>query len=102
IDPEPGRPAASNREAPMSPTSQVTPPQEDPAIRHYTYLCIAALLALLFVLVQRRLGFWSFFPVLVGALGLAMRWRTAPVILLLTVASFLLFETILHPRARFE
>jgi len=51
---------------------------------------MGALTLMVMALVMRRLDAWALFPALLGALGLAFRWRAAPVIVLLSVIVLLL------------
>jgi hypothetical protein len=60
-------------------------PQNTPAYRHYLVVCLAALLALLAVLLEKGLGHWSLLPAVLGCLGLAARFRGAPVLVLLSL-----------------
>jgi hypothetical protein len=66
----------------------------------YTALCLAALGVILLALLQRGFGSWSLFPVLVGALGLIIRWRSAPQLLLLALAGFLAVHAMVRPAGR--
>jgi len=61
---------------PASPTAEA-------ALRSYEYVCLAALLVMLLVLIERDLGLWSTLPVLIGIGGIAGRWRFALPLLLL-------------------
>ena len=64
----------------------------DAAITAYMAACGVALGAILLVLLQRLPGgrvIWALFPVLIGLLGLVMRWTSAPLMLLLILAACL-------------
>ena len=56
--------------------------QDETVLRNYEFFCLASLLVLLLVLVQRDLGFLSLLPFLIGLGGIAGRWRCANVLLL--------------------
>jgi hypothetical protein len=79
------------------------PAPNDQGERHYFFVCLAALLVLQLILLARPrpvLPFWmrvylpvfDLWPVLLGGMGLVLRWRTAP-LLLLFMLSVLLFLT---------
>jgi hypothetical protein len=61
-------------------------PRTDSGVNYYMVVCLAALVVVLIILAQRGFGYWSLFPLLVGAVGVATRWGSAPTMLLLTVA----------------
>ncbi len=54
-------------------------------VRSYLVLCLVALLAMALPLAARRIGVWSLFPTLVGAVAVAARWRAGPVLVLLAL-----------------
>lgn len=56
-------------------------PRETPA-RNHEFFCLASLLALLLVLLQRGLGFSCLLPFLIGLGGISGRWRMAAPFLL--------------------
>lgn len=64
----------------------------DPAVRVFTFFCLAALVVILIVLMQRGFGRWSFFPVVVGALAVVFRWRTGALVFLTGLAGFVLLQ----------
>jgi hypothetical protein len=68
------------------------------AVRGYGLVCLTALVVLLFALLQRGLGSWGFFPVLVGGVALAFRWRLAPLLLLGTLAAVLFVDLVQFQR----
>jgi hypothetical protein len=68
--------------------------------RHYFFICLAALLVLQLVLLARPLPRWTLsvrtflpllglWPALLGGAGLMLRWRLAPVLVLLALAVLL-------------
>jgi hypothetical protein len=67
-------------------------PRDDAAGRNYLIICMAGLVVIFFVLMRHGLGSWSLMPVLVGLLGLTLRWRMAPVMLLLVLTSMLFVQ----------
>jgi hypothetical protein len=65
----------------------VTETQEPPAaVNAYLTLGLAAVVAMGVALLQTGADRWSIVPTLVGAAGLAFRWRSAPLVLLSAVA----------------
>lgn len=76
----------------LPPTAQSL--RDHPAVRRYQLGCLACLLLVLVVLFAQGHGPWSFFPVLVGALGVVQRWRSAPLLFLATLAGFLAVQTV--------
>jgi hypothetical protein len=67
----------------------------EPAVRNYLVMCLAVLALILLVLARRDLGLWALFPVLLGAGGALLRWRAAPLMLLVLLAGLLaIFETL--------
>jgi len=64
------------------------------AVRNYALLCLTALGVLLFVLLERNLGLWSLFPIIVGSLALALRWRLGPPMVLFTLTGTLYLGSI--------
>jgi hypothetical protein len=60
-----------------------------PAVRLHTFICLGALVVALFGLLERGFGAWSLFPVFVGSLGLAARWRLTPVLFLMSLGALL-------------
>lgn len=65
---------------------------QDPAIRNYGIAALAALSVVALGLLFRNLGMWSLLPLLVGSLGLAARWRSGPVLVLLALGWVLYSE----------
>ena len=61
-------------------------------MRNYWLLCLGALLAITLTLGLRGLGVWSLFPMLVGSLGLALRWRSGPAWALVALGGVLYSE----------
>jgi hypothetical protein len=59
------------------------------ALRNYEYFCLASLLVMLLVLIQRGSGLEALMPLLIGLGGIAGRWRVAPFLLLAALAVFL-------------
>lgn len=66
--------------------------QQDPVVPTYTALCLVAVGVMFLVLLQRGFGSWSLLPPLLGCLGLILRWRVAPLLLLLALAGLLFVE----------
>lgn len=86
-----------------------TNPWDQPTVRFYLGLCVAGLAIVFLVLFSRGLGIWSVFPILVGGIGLAARWRWTPVLMLLATAGVLATDATAYglgfriaiPRVRF-
>jgi hypothetical protein len=57
---------------------------------HYLIMSLAALVVILLVLLHWGMDRWSFVPVLIGALGVTLRWRITPLLTLLLLAGLLL------------
>src|SRR5215831_678764 len=69
-----------------------------PAGHHYLIMSLAALVVILLVLLHWGMDRWSFVPVLIGALGVTLRWRITPLITLFLLAGLLLAgETTARP-----
>lgn len=68
----------------MQPQPQAAPPED--GVRHYSFLCLAALLVLGLALVVRGLGVWGLLPSLVGVLMLVLGWRNGALWVLLLTA----------------
>jgi hypothetical protein len=58
-------------------------PHESAVYNHYLIVCLAALVAVVAVLLEKGLGQWSLLPAALGCLGLAARIRGGPVLVLL-------------------
>src|SRR5438046_10750288 len=88
-------------EKPSYPISDFPRLWQTPGLSHYYVVCLVSLCVIWLVLLRRELPTTvSLFPVLVGILGMAVRWRLAPVILLATLAVCLKFESAYQaPRA---
>jgi hypothetical protein len=68
--------------------SQTSPP---PSPRQqYLIMSLAALIVILLVLLHWGMGEWSFVPVLIGLLGVLLRWRITPLLTLVLLAGVLL------------
>jgi len=63
------------------------------ALRSYTFVCFAALALLLVIQLQRGLGYWSLLFAGIGLAGVTLRWRIAPILLIV----FLTFMMELNP-----
>jgi hypothetical protein len=61
-------------------------PEVPPAENAYLGIGLAAVVVLGVALLQSHSGRWSVIPTLIGAAGLAFRWRSAPLVLLAAVA----------------
>jgi hypothetical protein len=70
----------------MTRPEKPTEPAPEPAVRNYTYLCLTALVILFLALTRRGVGVFSFLPVLVGVAGVGLRWRAAPIMVLILVS----------------
>lgn len=73
----------------MSAKAAVNPPPSPPpeqGERTYLFLCLVGLLLLLAVLLERNERERALVPVLVGLVGLVLRWRITPVVLLVSLA----------------
>lgn len=89
-DPKSENPKA---EKPNSPISDFPRVWQTPGLSHYYVVCLVSLSVIWLVLLRRELpATATLFPVLVGILGIAVRWRLAPVFLLVTLAICLKFE----------
>jgi len=58
---------------------------KEPGVRTYVVLCLVGLLAVLVGLMQRNAGMSGFFPLIVGLLALMLRWKYAPLYLIVCV-----------------
>jgi len=68
--------------------AQTSPP---PSPRQqYLIMSLAALVVILLVLLHWGMGEWSFVPVLIGLLGVMLRWRITPLLTLILLACVLL------------
>jgi hypothetical protein len=65
-----------------------TSPQT-PSNHQYQDVSVVALGIMLLVLVYRGMGRWSFFPVLIGLLGMMLRWQITPLLTVLLLAGLL-------------
>ena len=81
----------SRRERPGS-HSQMGELAEDPVVRNYVLIALAAVVVLLVVLLYQGLGTGSLVPALVGIMGVVTRWRSAPVLVLLALAGLYYIE----------
>ena len=84
-------------------TAPAPPPAEDAAVRHYTFLCLAALLVTLLTLLlalPRAGTLWILLPVLVGLGGLLMRWSIAPLLYLIALGGVLYVAAVLRAPLR--
>jgi hypothetical protein len=70
-----------------SPPEAVAEP--DDGVRNYLFLCYAAQLALLLLLLERGLQLWGLLPVLIGCGSVALRWRLGPLVFLIALAGLL-------------
>ena len=62
--------------------------------RFYTAICAVALVLIALSLLARGMGLWSLFPSAVAALAVALRWRTGPALLLLSLLWLVLADRI--------
>jgi hypothetical protein len=60
------------------------------AAQHYLIMSLAALVIMLLVLLHWGMDRWSFLPVLIGVLGVTLRWRITPLLTLFLLAGLLL------------
>lgn len=72
----------------------VPDPAQDPAARNYIFICLAAMVVLLVVLLYQGLGTGSLIPVLVGIMGVVTRWRIGPLLLIVALAGLYYIEMI--------
>src|SRR3989442_5293763 len=80
-------------EKPNSPISDFPRLWQTPGLSHYYVVCLVSLCVIWLVLLRRELpATVTLFPVLVGILGIAVRWRLGPVFLLATFAIGLKIE----------
>ena len=63
---------------------------QDSAGQQYLIMSLAALTIILLVLLHWRMDRWSFVPVLIGVLGVMLRWRITPLLTLILLAGLLL------------
>jgi hypothetical protein len=70
----------------------------DPGVLLYTLLCALALVVLWLALGQQGVGLFSFLPVLVGVLGVVLRFRWTPALVILTVAGAMFYEQLVMGR----
>ena len=68
---------------PPPPGESTTPPEQGE--RTYLFLCLVSLLLLLAVLLERGERERALIPVLLGLVGLMLRWRITPVFLLISL-----------------
>jgi hypothetical protein len=64
----------------------------EPAVRMYVFLCLVSLTVVVLLLLQRQYGNWSLFPGMIGLLAVVFRWRSGPVLFLVTLAGFVLVQ----------
>jgi hypothetical protein len=62
-------------------------------VRNYTLLCLAALLSITLVLVQREAGWLALLPLLAGSVAVAASWSIGVPLVLLCVAGILVVRT---------
>jgi hypothetical protein len=74
--------------------SSFSGPWQTPGLAPYYVICLVSMSVIWLVLLRRALPTSAtLFPILVGILGIAARWRLAPVLLLATLAVCLKFES---------
>lgn len=66
----------------------------EPAVRNYIFVGLAAVVVMLVVLLYQGLGTGSLIPVLLGIMGMVTRWRAAPLLVLLALAGLYYVEMI--------
>jgi hypothetical protein len=76
----------------MSEEPEPLDPRSHPAVRGYTIVCLAALLVVVVVLVQRGLSWMALLPLLAGSIAVAACWSIGPPLVLLCVAGGLLAQ----------
>jgi hypothetical protein len=59
--------------------------ENEPGVRSYVLVCLVGLIAVMVGLVQRNAGLSGFFPLIVGTLALMLRWKYAPLYLIVSV-----------------
>jgi len=78
-------------------------PWQTPGLAPYFVICLVSMSVIWLVLLRRALPTSAtLFPILVGILGIAARWRLAPVLLLATLAVCLKFESTYDVRKTFH
>jgi hypothetical protein len=63
-----------------------------PLVRDYSLVALAALLILGFLLYTQPAGYWGLLPVLVGVVGVGLRWSGAPAYVLLSLLIVLILR----------
>lgn len=66
----------------------------DPVVRNYVFVGLAAVVVMLVVLLYQGLGTGSLMPVLVGIMGVVTRWRAAPLLVVIALAGLYYVEMI--------
>ncbi len=66
----------------------------DPTVRNYVYVCLGALVVILFALLHQGLGTGSLMPVLVGIMGVVTRWRVTPLLLIVALTALYYIEMV--------
>jgi hypothetical protein len=78
----------------MSKSTKTLSPWQTPGLAHYYVVSLVSMSVIWLVLLRRPLPTTAtLFPILVGVLGIAVRWRLAPLVLLATLATCLKFES---------
>ncbi len=73
-----------------APTTPDADPGTAPAVSSYQVMGLAAVVVMGVALLQYGAGRWAVIPTLVGAAGLAFRWRSAPLVMLIALTFTLL------------
>ena len=78
----------------LEPFPELEPAQlgDHPVVRNYVIVCLVAMVILLIVLIYQGLGTGSLIPPLVGIMGVIVRWRSAPLIILGALAGLYYIE----------
>jgi hypothetical protein len=66
--------------------------ESEPAVRNYLLLCLTAQAVMVLVLLQHGLRWPSLLVPFIGLAGLTVRWRTAPVFTIMTLAGLLYWQ----------
>lgn len=65
---------------------------DHPIVRNYVIVCLVSMVILLVILIYQGLGTGSLIPPLVGIMGVIVRWRAAPLIVLVALAGLYYIE----------
>jgi hypothetical protein len=87
----------------MIPSKSTSSPWQTPGISHYLVVGLVSVSVIWLVLMRREISIGlTLFPVLAGTLGLTIRWRLAPAIMLTTLAVCLKLEYVRRSEGNFR